>query len=67
MKSTKKSEDLTIEEIEKKIARMGQRFLKGCILSKLLSSEIALKALSISITTKTVKDRDTAFLFPVVK
>ena len=50
-----------------KIASKSQTLVQGGIVNKLLSSLIALQALNISITTRTVKDKVTGFLLPAVK
>jgi len=54
-------------KIDEKIASINHGFVVIGIVSKEDSSEIALHALNISITTNTVKDSVTGFRFPVVK
>lgn len=42
-------------------------FIRGDIVNRELSSEIAFNAFNISITTKTLRDKVLAFTFPAVK
>jgi hypothetical protein len=53
--------------IEAKIAKIKYGLMNGDIVSSELSSEIALSAFNISITTRTERDRVDAFIFPDVK
>jgi hypothetical protein len=42
-------------------------FMKGDIVNRELSSDMAFNAFNISITTKTLRDKVLAFTFPAVK
>ena len=53
--------------MDTKQATMSHKFTKGVIVRSELSSEIALKALSISMTTRTERDSVDALTLPSVK
>jgi len=55
------------KDIEIKTAPIKDGLVKGLTYNKEPSSDKALKALNISINTRTVKDKVEAFYFPTVK
>jgi len=55
------------KKIELRIAAINQKFTNGVIVSRLLSYEIALSALSISITTRTDRLKVDALTLPSTK
>lgn len=58
---------MACRESDHTIASSNQRFTKGVILSRELSSEMAFSALSISIKTNTDRLRVDAFTLPYMK
>lgn len=55
---------MTWRPMDQLMAKRSHGLTNGLIVSKELSSEMALRALSISITTKTDSDRVDALIFP---